>query len=191
MADLDALAPAIAAGDPNAFEAWAAGSEARIRDSLASFAASVDVEAVVQETLLRVWQVAPRFRADGAPNGLLRLAIRTARNLAVSEQRGRGRVAAEDERELARNLDAVARDERPAEPDPLLRRLIQACLRALPPRPRAALQARLGAGGRESDGALAEELGMQTNTFLQNVTRARRALAECLARGGFDVEVAP
>ena len=53
----------------------------------ASFAAVVDVEAVLQESLLRVWQVAPRFDADGGPNGLLRLAIRIARNLAVSELR--------------------------------------------------------------------------------------------------------
>ena len=191
MVDLDAHVFAIAAGDPDAFEVWAAGAEARLRDSLSSFAATVDVEAMVQETLLRVWQVAPRFQDDGQPNGLLRLAIRIARNLAVSDLRRRGRVTREGDQELARLLDAVAMDENPSGPDPLLRRLIQACFGELPAKPRSALEARLESGGVEPDAQLAETLGMRLNTFLQNVTRARRALAECLRRGGFDCGVAP
>ena len=38
----------------------------------------------------RVWQVAPRFKPDGRPDALLRLAIRIGRNLAVSELDARG-----------------------------------------------------------------------------------------------------
>ena len=78
MADLDRYLPAIAAGDPDAFGHWVAGAEPRVRLSLSSFATRVDTEAVVQETLLRVWQVAPRFRPDGRPDGLVRLAVRIA-----------------------------------------------------------------------------------------------------------------
>ncbi len=87
MTDLDVHLSAVVAGDASAFAQWLAGSEPPIRDSLRSFAAVVDVEVIVQETLLRVWQVAPRFERDGRPNGLLRFAIRIARNLAVSEVR--------------------------------------------------------------------------------------------------------
>src|SRR5690606_14601871 len=71
--DLDVHLAAIVAGDTRAFGRWLAGAEAPVRDSLRSFARVVDVEAVLQEALLRVWQVAPRFEPDGRPNGLLRL----------------------------------------------------------------------------------------------------------------------
>lgn len=191
MPDLDRHLPAIAAGDPDAFARWVAGAEPRVRSSLSSFAAAVDAEAVVQEALLRVWQVAPRFRPDGRPNGLLRLAVRIARNLAVSDLRARGRNVPEDDAGLARLLDALAAADLPEWPDPLLRRLIEACREKLAGRPRAALEARLRAGGTELDAALAARLRMRLNTFLQNVTRARKALAECLKRGGVDVEALP
>ncbi|HTT70513.1 MAG TPA: hypothetical protein VMG32_04765 [Anaeromyxobacteraceae bacterium] len=191
MPDLDRHLPGIAAGDPDAFQAFVVGAESRLREGLASFAAVVDTEAVLQEALLRVWQVAGRFREDGRPNGLLRLATRMARNLAVSELRARGRVVAESDSEVARRLDALAVADAALEPDPLLRRRIEACRRALPPRPRAALEARLLAGGGEPDAALALGLHMRLNTFLQNVTRARRALILCLRRAGVDLEAHP
>ena len=34
---------------------------------------------------------------------------------------------------------------------------------------------------------LAERVGMRPNTFLQNITRARRLIAECLRRRGIDL----
>lgn len=188
MPDLDRHLAAIAAGDPDAFGRWVAGAESRLRESLSSFAATLDAEAVLQEALLRVWQVAGRFEPDGRPNGLLRLGVRIARNLAVSELRARGRVVSEDGAELARMLDALAAGDPSEGPDPLLRRLIEVCRKALPRQPRAALEARLLAGGAEPDAALAGRLHMRLNTFLQNVTRARKAIAECLKRGGVDVE---
>src|SRR5436190_11585751 len=91
--DLDVHLLEIAIGDVDAFARWLAGAEPTVRLSLRSFASVIDVEAVLQESLLRVWQVAGRFERDGKPNGLLRLAIRIARNLAVSEVR-RTRAAA-------------------------------------------------------------------------------------------------
>jgi RNA polymerase sigma factor (sigma-70 family) len=178
--DLDVYLAAIVAGDAGAFGRWLAGAEARVRDSLASFATVVDVEAVLQEALVRVWQVAPRFTRDGRPNGLVRLAVRIARNLAVDEvRRTRSRPAQAETIE-----DALAEDVDVAPPDPLLREAIVDCRDKLPPKPRQALDARLTAAGAREDAELAESLGMKLNTFLQNFTRARTLLAECLGKRG-------
>jgi len=182
MSDLDQHLAAIQGGDASAFERWVAAAEATVRLSLRSFAAVVDTEAVLQETLLRTWQVAPRFVPDGRPDGLLRLAIRIARNLAISERR----------RVRADVLDPAAYQSLPDDasvvtPDPLLRQLIALCRAELEGRPAQALEARLAAAGAEPDEVLAERLSMRLNTFLQNFTRARRLLAECLERRGVDL----
>ncbi|MCA9709041.1 MAG: sigma-70 family RNA polymerase sigma factor [Myxococcales bacterium] len=181
--DLDAYLPSIAAGDPEAFGRWVARAEDRVRGSLMSLAAHVDVEAVLQETLLRMWQVAPRVEPDGRPNALLRLAVRSARNLAISELRKaavRPAVVADLER-----LPEPAVG--PSGPDPLLRRVIAACRERLPGKPAQALRARLGDAGRP-DRELAATLGMKINTFLQNITRARALLTECLRKHGVDLD---
>ena len=76
---------------------------------------------------------------------------------------------------------------RPAS-DPFLRRAIDDCRRQLGDgKPAQALEARLASGGAEPDETLAARLSMRVNTFLQNFTRARRLLAECLARHGIDI----
>ena len=185
MEDLDQYLPGIVSGDARQFAGWMARCEGRLRDSLSPFAASVDAEAVLQEALLRVWQVAPRFVPDGRPNGLLRLGVRIARNLAVDELRRRQR----EVRDLdVQDGDATGPVEEMAEvpvvPDPLLRRLIADCREQLPGKPAQALAARLEGAGATPDETLAERLGMRLNTFLQNVGRARRLLAECLERRG-------
>jgi RNA polymerase sigma-70 factor (ECF subfamily) len=133
-----------------------------------------------------VWQTAPRFTPDGGPNALLRLGARIAQNLAVSELRRLELRATEDgmlER-LCEETGAV--DARPP-PDPLLRRHIEECKDRRPDRPALALTERLGAGGGEQDDQIATRLGMRVNTFLQNFTRARRLLAECLSAHGVDL----
>jgi DNA-directed RNA polymerase specialized sigma24 family protein len=186
MSDFDEYLRPILAGDVNAFGQWMAGAEPRVRDSLRSFAALVDTEAVVQEAFLCVWQVAPRFVADGRPDGLLRLALRIARNLAVSERRRTRASGADDdalERALAGDIEFAAR----APTDPLLRRVIETCRDALPRKPGLALTARLASGGAEADDVLAMSLGMTRNTFLQNFTRARKLLFACLERHGVDL----
>jgi RNA polymerase sigma-70 factor (ECF subfamily) len=177
---LDQLVPAIVAGDADAFGRWLAGVEPRLRASLSSFAEQVDAEAVLQECMLRIWQVAPRFVDDGRPDALVRLAIRIARNLAIGELR-------------RRRIDpATCLQVEPAETvvpgDPLLREVIAGCREKLPGKPAAALQARLD-GAWRPDVELAEELGMKLNTFLQNFTRARKLLADCLSKHGIDVEI--
>jgi RNA polymerase sigma-70 factor (ECF subfamily) len=186
----EALVLAIRAGDTDAFARWLAGAESRLRESLRGFAARVDVEAVLQEALLRLWQVAPRFVPDGQPEALLRLAVRIARNLAVDTLR-RSRLEpleAEVLERLAAEADLVAP---PPDRwgDPMLRRAIEECRRRLPDRPAQALRARLESGGAEPDERLAAGLRMRPNTFLQNVVRARRFLADCLRRRGIDLAV--
>jgi RNA polymerase sigma-70 factor (ECF subfamily) len=179
--DLDVHLAAIVAGDAGAFGTWIAHAEGTVRATLRSFATVLDVEAVLQEALLRVWQVAPRFERDGRPNGLLRLAIRIARNLAVSEVRRLRAHADPDE------LDDVAEPEVSA-PDPMLRKAIADCRDKLPPKPRQVLEARLAAAGASDDDDLAHSLNMRLNTFLQNFTRARQLLADCLGKRGILVD---
>jgi DNA-directed RNA polymerase specialized sigma24 family protein len=179
--DLDIYLTQIVGGDVDAFARWMAGAEPTVRLSLRSFAAVIDVEAVLQESLLRVWQVAARFERDGRPNGLLRFTIRIARNLAVSEVR-RTRAAPVEPEDLETTL-AVE----PADPDPMLRRAIGDCRDKLPPKPRQALDARLASAGGSDDADLAESIGMKLNTFLQNFTRARQLLADCLRKKGVDI----
>lgn len=184
--DADSFFANIAEGDPDAFGRWVALAEPPLRASLMRYAAQVDVECVVQECLLRVWQAAPKLESDGRENALLRWAIRVARNLAVSELRRRnarphGHVDA----------NSLAEDEpspSPSPPDPILRRTIAECRDELPPRPAAALRARLESGGQVHDNLLAESLDMTKNTFLQNFGRARKLLRACLERHGVELE---
>jgi RNA polymerase sigma factor (sigma-70 family) len=180
----DPLVASICAGDATAFARWLAGAEPRLRDSLRSLATRIDVEAVLQEALLRVWQVAPRFVPDGQPDALLRLAVRIARNLAVDTLR-RNRLEPLE----ADALERLATPSPDRRSDPLLRRAIEECRRRLPDRPARALHARLESGGTEPDERLAERLRMRRNTFLQNIVRARKFLAECLRRRGIDLAV--
>ena len=185
MVDLDHELGAIGAGDPEAFARWVAVAEPSLRASLRPLAARLDGEALLQEALLRVWQVAPRCRPDGRPNALLRLGARIVRNLAIDELRRR-RVDPTEAAELERAL-AELEPRPPQAPDPLLRRAIADCRAALPDKPAAALQARLDDAGGAPDRELAARLSMRLNTFLQNVGRARKLLADCLRRRGVDL----
>jgi RNA polymerase sigma-70 factor (ECF subfamily) len=182
--DLDEIAAALALGDADAFAWWLARAEPALRRSLASFATHIDVESILQESLLRVWQVAARHQPDGKPNGLLRLAMRIAHNLAIDAVR-RDRTGVRD---FDDSDDANIPSIEPVEPDPLLRQAVERCHAELPDRPRAALEARVASGGASPDRALAEALGMRLNTFLQNVTRARQLLAACLERRGIRLD---
>jgi RNA polymerase sigma-70 factor (ECF subfamily) len=187
MDDLDQHLSAIAAGESDGFARWLAGAERPIRASLRSFAVRLDTEAILQEALLRVWQVAPRLIPDGRSNALLRFGIRIARNLALSELR-RARVDPCELEELEREAERGGYSE-PIQPDPLLRQWIEECRRQLPKKPALALELRLEAAGDEPDSSLAERAGMKLNTFLQNFGRARKLLAACLGARGVEVGV--
>jgi RNA polymerase sigma-70 factor (ECF subfamily) len=173
----------IAARDEVAFGKWVSGAESPIRASLRSFALHLDVEAIVQETLLRIWQVAPRLVAEGRRNGLLPLAITIGQNLALSDLRRRK----VEEATIKRIEGETPPEPRPALSDPWLRECIKECLRRLPRQPRRALLARIGDAGSAVDSVLAQGLGMRLNTFLQNITRARKLVAECLRRHRVDL----
>lgn len=175
----------ISAGDAAAFGQWASSVEASLRGSLRPFAAHCDCEAVVQEALLRVWQVAPRFKHDGRPNALLRFAVTTARNVALSELRRTSATPTELEA-LHRALEAQG-DATPRPPDPHLRTAVARCREKLPGQPAAALTARLERA--DDDHALAASVRMTLNTFLQNVSRARKLLADCLKKAGIDLDL--
>jgi DNA-directed RNA polymerase specialized sigma24 family protein len=185
--DLDVYLPAIVTRDVHAFGQWTTWADRPLREGIRSFATRVDVEAVLQETLLRVWQVAPRFVPDGKPNGLLRLGVRMARNLAVSELRRLRATEPLADDDLERASSGEARE--PEVPDPMLRRVLSGCHDELPEQPRRALDARLSGEGGAEDTELAAALGMRVNTFLQNFTRARRMLADCLEKHGIAVEM--
>lgn len=111
-----------------------------------------------------------------------------ARNLALSERRRVPSAPAgpEEVEELEeRGLEVSS-------PDPLLRARIGECHGKLPRTPARALDARLANAGREPDELLAARLSMRTNTFVQNVARARRFMAECLeSQGILLTEISP
>lgn len=173
--DLDVHLARIVGGDTHAYGVFLASAEPVVRRSLRSFAAKVDVEAVLQESFLRAWQVAPKLVSDGKPNGLLRLALRVAKNLALDEVKRR--------REDPLPEGAEPGYE-PAPLDPFLNERIRVCFDKIPGQPRAALSARIESGPGEADAAIAERLGMRVNTFFQNIARARKLMLECLGRAG-------
>jgi RNA polymerase sigma-70 factor (ECF subfamily) len=178
---IDRAFDAVRRGDQAAFAAWLRLVELPLRDRLRSFAQAVDVEAVLQEGLLRMWQLAPRVRLEGH-QASLRYAAHLTRNLALMETRHLGRMDRVDAERLAALPELRVEPSPP--PDPALRRLIERCLDALPGRPREALRARIRDGAASPDRELAVALHMKLNTFLQNIVRARRQVADCLERHG-------
>lgn len=177
---VDRLFPDVCRGDEAAFEAWMGAVEGPLRRSLAPWARAVDVESVVQETLLRVWDFA-QDRGDAlvGEDASLRWALGIARNVARNEAR---RFRRERPTRSGRLPEPPAAPPRPS--DPALHRIIRRCLEALSPRPRQALQARIDAGPERDDASLARLLGMRRNTFLQNIVRARKQMAACLEENG-------
>ncbi len=187
MTDLDHHVLNIMMGDADAFGAWLSdGAEYALRRALTRYATSVDVEAVLQEALLRVWQVAPRFEPDGKPNSLLRFAHTVARNLALSEARRHAPALRLQGRGAPPSGEEVPIE--PALPDPHLRAALERCREKLPEAPRVAFDARLAAGGHESDGSIAERLGLRKNTLLKRFGRARALLLACLEKAGVSIQ---
>ncbi len=181
MTAIDAAFARARLGEHEGFAEWVRAVERPIRASLRAFARRVDVEAIVQEALLRMWVLAPRIALDGQ-NASLRYALKLVRNLALREAERMGRFEPLDPGEPGGNPGPSVQPQPP--PDPGLRRAILDCIRRLSRMPARAIRARLEGGGVEPDRVLAERLGMTLNTFLQNVVRARRSLSECLESKG-------
>ena len=193
VTNLDHLAPAIASGEHEAFAVWMSSAEPILRGSLRSFAAVVDTESVVQESLLRIWHIAARrSQPDGRPNALLRVALKIARNLAIDEARRRKReepLLSGDPR-LPEGFDIGGDppdlDPQPL-PDPLLARTIRACVEKLARRPRIVFTAWLAGAGALPDRDIASGLRMSYDAFRQNLSRARGFLRECLLASGITI----
>ena len=173
-------------GDLEAFTDWMGRVERPIRRSLQPFARAVDVEGVVQETLMRMWIFATdaeHGRELDGENASLRFAIGMARNIARNEARRNRReqfIPHDELPEVPVNPDPP--------PDPGLRKAIAKCLERVAKRPLAALRARLQARSEMGDRMIAQVLGMTLNTFLQNVVRARQQLARCLEGKGIPLQ---
>jgi DNA-directed RNA polymerase specialized sigma24 family protein len=184
MTEIDALWLRVCGGDRAAFGDWMGRVERPIRRFLYPFARAVDAESVVQETMLRMWVYArdhgPELSGDDAS---LRFAAGMARNVARNMARKYGRELHLPPEELP---EVPVAPEPP--PDPSLRRAIRECFDRLAKQPLLALRARLAEGHHRDDGALAKQLGMTLNTFLQNIVRARQQLAKCLGARGVDVQ---
>ena len=168
-------------GNLEAFAEWMAMVEIPLRRSLRRFARAVDVEAAVQETLTRMWVLASdsQWALEGS-NASLKYAFRVARNVALEEVRRFRQDRFVELEELENLLEGLVEMELP---DPALGRVIEYCMERLPRQPRRALSARLR-DGCLPDREIAAGVGMKVNTFLQNIVRARRLLADCLERRG-------
>lgn len=166
-------------GDVAAFAGWMSLVERPIRGSLRRFARAIDVESALQETFLRMWIARQdSSRTFIGENASLRFALRVARNVALEEVR-RARL------DHLVSLDELDPSSEPSiEPEPPndagILRVIKDCLSRLRGKPRDALLARLARGHEAHDRDLAASLGMAVNTFLQNIVRARKAVATCL-----------
>lgn len=166
--------------DGEALARWLARCEDGMRRSLRKFAQTVDIEVILQETALRVWQAAPQVTPDGRPAFLLRWATRVARNLAVDSLRHSGVVTPP--------IDVEDLEAPPAPPaDHLLRQRISVCFAKLTPKLKKAINARMQDGGEAPDRELAQIAGMTFDAFRQNVARARAALELCLSGFGINV----
>jgi DNA-directed RNA polymerase specialized sigma24 family protein len=178
--ETDTLYARVRERDKVAFGQWMGRVERPIRASLARFARAVDVEAIVQETLLRMWIVATEGLRDlQGPDASLRFAVGMARNLARAEARRNGRLQflpPED-------LPEVSRDPEPV-PDPGLAAAIRDCVANLSPKLRTVLNERVYGGPFHPDRVLADRLQMRLNTFLQSVVRGRAQIRTCLEKKG-------
>ncbi len=180
MIEADRLFLAILGGNSYAFARWLSMVEAPLRRSLHCYARDLDTEVILQETLTRMWMIGARGKDLEGENASLLLAFGVMRNVRREEER---RLRLAGQRDGGRPEDhADAATSNPTPPDPALRRAIARCFEKLPGRPRKVMEARLQ--GATPDRDLAEELGMKLNTFLQNIVRARKALARCLEDSG-------
>ncbi len=180
MTEADQAFGLIQGGDPEAFARWMALVEAPLRRSLQRYARDLDTEVILQETLMRMWMIGAREQDLDGEDASLLLAFGVLRNVRREEER-RLRIAVRRDGDRPEDHPDVATCN-PALPDAGLRRAIARCFARLPGQPRKAMTARLHDSASDRD--LAEELGMKLNTFLQNIVRARKALARCLEESG-------
>lgn len=172
---------AIARGDREAFCRCFARCEIALKRALRGFAQVVDVEAIVQDTGIRLSEHASRIEPRRPAGFVLRWALAVALNAARTQARRAGRLVPLDVHpDALRSVVSLTSD-------PFLRARIRQCREGLPANPRRVLARRLADAGQHSDRELAGEMGMTFDAFRQNLARARRALEHCLRESGVDV----
>jgi RNA polymerase sigma-70 factor (ECF subfamily) len=181
VAEWEAICRRDEAGEA-AFKDWFKRCEFPLRRSLRHFAAVVDVEAVVQETVIQIWEHdASRISRTSRPEFLLRWAIVVARNKALNIAKRTGR---QDSLEAHVDLTTPAAH---APGDPFLSARIRRCLEELPPTLRRVLEARVKDDGQHSDRELAGLLDTTFAAFRQNLARGRHGVEDCLKKHGIDI----
>ncbi|MBV1687737.1 RNA polymerase sigma factor [Novosphingobium sp. G106] len=135
-----------------------------------------EAEDVTQEALMRLWKVAPDWRAQGAP--VSAWLARVATNICLDRLRRKARISDEAVPERA--------DEAPLADEALLidekRQAVIGALGLLPERQRAAVV--LTYYEEMSNASAAEMLGMNVRAFESLLARARRALQSLLVENG-------
>jgi len=179
VAELQAIAHGNDDAAHDAFKRWFGRSEIRLKQSLRSFASVVDVEAVVQDTALLVWERAATISPQRPSGFLFRWAVTVAKNKARTNARRSGRQAPLDDDSLPADSSRLG--------DPLLRAQLLKCRERLSPHQLRAFMARCEDGGKGDDRSLATSIGMSFEAFRQNLARARKAFAECLRLSKIDV----
>ena len=173
---------AIVRRDEDAFKRWLERILIDLRLSLQRFAKIVDVEVVVQETAILVWERTSTIVPDGRPAFLLRWAIRVARNKALNDvKRAQRDVPLHEPSERSETQSGRAGA------DPFLRARIHSCHERLPTALRRVIDMILADGGQQSARESATAGGMSYDAFRQNLARGRRALVNCLKEHGIDI----
>jgi DNA-directed RNA polymerase specialized sigma24 family protein len=173
---------AIVRRDEDAFKRWLERIEITLRRSLRSFATVVDVEVVVQETAIRVWDLASTIVPDGRPAFLARWAATVARRKALNEVKRAQREVPLDESSDRFDTQSVQ-----AGADPFLRARIHSCHERLPTALRRVIDMILADGGQRPGRECAAESRISHDAFRQNLARGRRALVNCLKEHGIDI----
>jgi DNA-directed RNA polymerase specialized sigma24 family protein len=163
----------------DAFNRWFGRCEIRLKRSLRDFASVVDVEAVVQDTALLVWERAATISPERPPGFLFRWAVTVAKNKARNNAKRAGR-------QLPLDGESQPADSSPLG-DPLLRSQILKCRERLSPHQQRVVTARCEDGGTREDRGLAASIDMSFEAFRQNLARARKALVKCLRSFNIDV----
>lgn len=168
-----------AQGDAAAARALAGALGPRLfRQAYRVLGSRAEAEDVAQDTLLRLWRMAPRWDADGSAS-VAGWCHAVARNLCIDRMRRSGGARA------TASLDEI---EAPADPAPgaeaqmqsaARMRALEAALRALPARQRQAVVLRHIEGMGNPD--IAEALGVSVEAAESLIARGKRALASALA----------
>ena len=177
---------AIVRRDQDAFGRWVTQHEIPLRLALRRFAELVDVEVIVQETAIVVWERAATIRPDGRRGFLWRWAVTVALNKARNEARRTARLA-HDVTSTELENELADPDSARTQPDQMFIARLNRCRSQLPETLGRALDVRIEDNGQRSDRELATSIGVSFDAFRQSLARGRKALKQCLSSFGIDL----